>query len=89
MKTYYAYLARCADNTLYAGYCANIEAREAAHNTGNGAKYTRARRPVQIIYSEEFDNKSAAMRREYQLKRLPRSAKLSLIKNAKNPHCHH
>ncbi len=49
-KKYYFYLARCADNSLYAGYCADVKSREAKHNSGDGAKYTRQRRPIKIIY---------------------------------------
>jgi len=77
---YYAYLARCSDNSLYAGYTNNIASREKAHNEGDGARYTRMRRPVRIIYYEEFVNRSDAMKREALFKRLKKSEKENLIK---------
>ncbi len=58
METWYFYLARCSDGSLYAGVCIDLEQREAAHNDGVGAKYTRGRRPVWIVYSERFGSKS-------------------------------
>ncbi|HWQ57458.1 MAG TPA: GIY-YIG nuclease family protein [Clostridia bacterium] len=76
---YYAYMLRCADGTLYSGYAADLEARVRAHNAGRGAKYTRARLPVSLVYSEVFDTKSEAMRRENELKRLTRAQKLALF----------
>ena len=79
-KHYYAYLARCADDSLYAGYTDDIAKREKAHNDGLGAKYTKSRRPVKIVYFEEFDNKTDAMSREWHLKRLTRVEKLALVK---------
>ena len=80
MKKYYFYLARCSDNTLYAGYCANIKDREFKHNTGEGAKYTRQRRPIKIVYFEEFSTRSEAMKREVQVKGWSRVKKENLIK---------
>ena len=80
MSNYYAYLARCNDDSLYAGYTNNIENREEAHNEGNaGARYTRMRRPVKIVYFEEFVNRSDAMKRESELKRLSKKQKEELI----------
>lgn len=79
MQKYYAYLARCNDDTLYAGYTNNLEEREAKHNNGKGAHYTRIRRPIKIVYSEEFVNRSDAMKREYQLKQLKKEEKEKLI----------
>lgn len=79
MNKYYAYLARCNDDTLYAGYTNDIKNREEAHNEGNGAHYTRMRRPVKIVYFEEFVNRSEAMKREYQLKHLSKKEKEGLI----------
>ncbi len=81
MKKYFTYIARCADNSLYTGYCVDLEAREAKHNAGEGAKYTRNRRPISFIYFEEFDSRSAAMRREYEIKTWTRSKKESFIKD--------
>lgn len=81
MQKYYAYLARCNDDTLYAGYTNNLEEREAKHNDGKGAHYTKIRRPIKIVYSEEFVNRSDAMKREWQLKKLKREEKENLIKS--------
>ncbi|MFC1656018.1 GIY-YIG nuclease family protein [Patescibacteria group bacterium] len=78
MQKYYTYLARCNDDSLYAGYTTDLEEREAKHNEGKGARYTRMRRPVKIVYHEEFKTKSEAMKREYQLKRLKKQEKESL-----------
>ena len=66
--SHYFYLARCADGSLYAGSCIDIKAREATHNEGKGAKYTRSRRPVKIIYYEEYPTLVDARRREAQVK---------------------
>ena len=77
----YAYLVRCADGTLYAGWTNDLRRRVAAHNAGSGAKYTASRRPVELAYYEAFDTKEAAMRREAALKRLPRAAKLALCRD--------
>jgi len=77
--TYCAYILRCADGTLYSGYTADLVARVAMHNAGRGAKYTRARLPVALAYSEAFETKSGAMRRESAFKRMTRAEKLALI----------
>jgi len=66
--SYYFYLARCSDNSLYCGSCVDIQAREDRHNSGKGAKYTRSRRPVTIVYSEKFGTLVEARRREAQVK---------------------
>ena len=76
---YYAYLARCADKSLYAGYTNDIKGREAVHNAGEGAKYTRGRLPVKIVYFEEFKTRSAAMKREWALKKMTKVEKEALI----------
>ncbi|MDR1069089.1 MAG: GIY-YIG nuclease family protein [Clostridiales Family XIII bacterium] len=78
-RTYYVYIAECADGTLYTGYTVNVERRAKAHNDGRGAKYTKPRRPVTIVYTESFPSKSAAMKREAAIKRLRRQKKLALI----------
>lgn len=77
--TYYTYLARCADNSLYTGYCRNVSEREKAHNSGKGAKYTFSRRPVKIVYFEEFQTRSDAMKREAQIKKWSRLKKENLV----------
>lgn len=75
----YTYIVRCRDGSLYTGWTNNLERRLTAHNTGSGGKYTRSRRPVQLVYSEAFSSKEEAMRRELQIKRLTRADKLALI----------
>lgn len=76
---HYAYMVRCADNTIYSGYSTNPLKREDAHNSGKGAKYTRNRLPVKLIYVEAFENKSDAMKREWALKQLNRRQKEELV----------
>lgn len=75
----YAYILRCADGTLYTGWTNDLSARLAAHNAGRGGKYTRARRPVALVYYEACETKEAAMSREWHIKRLSRANKLALI----------
>ena len=75
------YILRCCDGTLYTGWTTDLEHRLAAHNDGAGAKYTRSRRPVELVYHEEFDSKGTALKREAAIKRLSREEKLALIGN--------
>lgn len=75
----YVYILKCGDGTLYTGWTNNLEKRVQAHNTGKGAKYTRARLPVELVYFEEFEEKVDAQRREYRIKKLSRKEKLKLI----------
>ncbi|ALN77803.1 MULTISPECIES: GIY-YIG nuclease family protein [Staphylococcus] len=82
MANHYIYIVQCKDASLYTGYTTNIEARIAKHNEGKGAKYTKTRRPVQLMYQECFDTKSEALKREHAIKQLSRDAKLRLIKGA-------
>ncbi|MEO8465956.1 MAG: GIY-YIG nuclease family protein [Gammaproteobacteria bacterium] len=77
---WYVYIVRCADRTLYTGVARDLSARLAAHNEGRGAKYTRARLPVKLIYQETAENRSAAQRREHAIKRLSRTEKRALAK---------
>ena len=79
---YYVYLLRCGDGTLYTGFTNDLARRLAAHNAGKGAKYTRSRLPVELVYWESFSNKSSALRREYAIKQLPRRQKLTLIQSS-------
>ena len=79
----YVYVLRCSDNSLYTGWTNNLERRIKAHSNGRGAKYTRARLPVELVYFEEFEDKIEAMKREYAIKQLKRKEKLELIKNSK------
>jgi len=76
--TCYCYIVECADGTLYTGWTTDPQARLRRHNNGSGAKYTRARRPVKLIYVEEQPDRAAALRREAQIKGLPRARKLQL-----------
>lgn len=80
MDKYYTYILECKDSTLYTGYTTDLERRIRVHNDGKGAKYTKIRRPVKLVYHEIFDNKSDALKREYALKQLSRKQKLALIK---------
>ena len=80
---YYAYMVRCRDGTLYTGYTNDTEKRVMAHNSGKGAKYTRIRLPVELVYSEEFDTKEEAMSREWHIKRLTREQKEKLLNGDK------
>lgn len=77
--SYYVYILKCNDNTLYTGYTDNPERRLQVHNAGKGAKYTRSRLPVELVYQEAQPDKSAALRREAAIKRLSRAQKLALI----------
>ena len=79
----YVYILRCSDDTLYCGWTNDLEARVTAHNSGRGAKYTRSRLPAELVYSEEYESRSEAMRREWHIKRLSRSEKLELIASGK------
>lgn len=75
----YVYILKCADNTLYTGWTTDLVARLKTHNAGKGAKYTKARLPVALLYSETFESKSDALKREYAIKKLTREKKLDLI----------
>ena len=76
----FAYMLRCADGSLYCGWTNDPERRVRTHNAGTGGKYTRARRPVSLVYTEEFDTKEEAMSREWHLKRLSHSEKERLVR---------
>ena len=79
---YYVYILKCSDNTLYTGISIDLERRIKEHNSSNkGAKYTRMRRPVILVYSEEYPDRSSASKREYEIKKkMTRADKLKLIK---------
>ena len=76
----YTYIVECSDGTLYTGWTNNLEKRLEAHNAGKGAKYTKTRRPVKLVYQEQFETKEEAMSREYHIKQLSRKEKMKLIK---------
>ena len=75
----YTYILKCSDGSLYTGWTNHLEERIQAHNEGRGAKYTRSRRPVELIYYERMETKEEAMRREYAIKRFSRKKKMELI----------
>jgi putative endonuclease len=75
----FVYILRCADDTYYTGWTTDLARRVASHNAGRGSRYTRTRRPVVLVYQEEAADRSAAKRREIELKRLDRPAKERLI----------
>ena len=76
---HYLYLARCADDSLYCGTCIDLKEREATHNEGKGAKYTRSRLPVKIVYHEEYETLGEARRREIEVKKMSRKVKEGLL----------
>lgn len=80
-ESFYTYILRCSDDTLYCGYTNDLERRISTHNSGKGGKYTRVRLPVELVYYEEFESKSLAMSREVKIKQLSRQEKLELIEN--------
>ena len=75
----YTYIVRCSDGTYYTGWTNDIEKRMKAHNEGKGAKYTKTRRPVVLMYYESFQTKEEAMRREWEIKQLKRGEKEKLM----------
>ena len=82
---WYVYILHCGDGTLYTGSTNDLDRRLARHQSGRGAKYTRSRRPLRLVYQEALPDKSAALRREAALKRLTRAQKLELIASAGDP----
>ncbi len=81
--SWFVYILRCADDTLYTGITTDCARRVVQHNSGKGAKYTRNRTPVTLIYNETSDSRSSASVREYEIKRLTRKQKLALIAEQK------
>lgn len=80
MDKHFVYIVQCKDHSLYTGYARDVEARIKQHNLGKGAKYTKARRPVVLVYQEMYDTKSEVLKREYEIKQLSRKQKLALFK---------
>ena len=80
----YTYILRCADNSLYTGWTNDLDRRVSAHNAGKGAKYTKARLPVQLVYFESFETKEEAMSREYFIKKMSKKEKEKLIRDRVN-----
>lgn len=79
----YTYILECKDGTYYTGWTNNLKKRLKDHNDGKGAKYTKARLPVSLVYYEEFQTKEEAMRREYAIKRMTRNEKNKLFRNTR------
>ncbi|WP_455223556.1 GIY-YIG nuclease family protein [Kaarinaea lacus] len=88
-KNWYVYLVRCCDGSLYTGIAKSLEKRLAEHNTDNqlGAKYTRSRRPVKLVYQERFTSRALAARRESAIKRLSKKQKEILVSSSVCPEC--
>jgi putative endonuclease len=78
-KTAYIYILECSDFSLYTGWTYNLDRRLAEHNKGKASKYTRSRRPVKLVYYEEYSNKQDAMKREYEIKQYSKTKKNQLI----------
>ncbi len=76
---HFIYIIECSDGSWYTGYTTDIARRVAEHNRGEGAKYTRGRTPVKLIYQESFSSRSSAQKREYEIKKLPRAKKEELL----------
>ncbi len=81
----YTYILRCGDGSLYTGWTNHLEKRVADHNSGHGAKYTKAHLPVSLVYYESFETKEDAMKRECAIKKLTRAQKEELIASASKP----
>lgn len=75
----YTYILKCKDDSLYTGWTNDLKKRITSHNAGKGAKYTKARRPVELVYYEEFQTREEAMKREYAIKQMSRKEKEALI----------
>ena len=84
MKKVFVYIVECADGSLYTGWTTNVEERVKTHNSGEGAKYTRSRLPVKLVYFEELEDRSAALKREAAIKKLTRREKELLISQNRN-----
>lgn len=78
-KMNYTYIVQCRDGSLYTGWTNDLKKRIEAHNAGKGAKYTKSRRPVKLLYYKEFDSREEAMRREYEIKHMSRKKKEEVI----------
>ncbi|SHH88845.1 MULTISPECIES: GIY-YIG nuclease family protein [Sporanaerobacter] len=75
----YVYILKCSDNTLYTGWTVDLHKRLKTHSSGKGAKYTRGRLPVKLVYFEKYEDKISAQKREYEIKQMTRKEKLELI----------
>lgn len=77
----YVYILRCKDNSLYTGWCRDLNSRLSLHNSGKGAKYTRSRGPCKLVYYEMIEDKSEALKREIAIKKLSKAKKEDLVKD--------
>lgn len=84
-RSWKIYILRCKDGSLYTGIAVDVQARLKVHQSGKGAKYTRGRGPLELVYTEECGDKSAALKRELEIKALTREQKLQLIESQKLP----
>ncbi len=80
---YFVYLLTCADDSIYTGIATDVKRRFAEHMKGTASRYTRAKKPVKIIYTEKYSDRSSALKREAEIKKWPRSAKLALVTKRK------
>ena len=80
MTVHWTYIVECSDGSFYTGYTTDVERRVAEHDAGDGAKYTRGRTPVEVVLTEGFDSRAAALRREHEVKALSRREKERLIR---------
>ena len=87
-KNHYVYILRCSDDSLYTGWTTDVKKRVETHNSGKGAKYTRARLPVELVYTGEFEDRIEAQKREYAIKQLTRAEKESLIESSVDEDIH-
>jgi putative endonuclease len=85
LKPWWMYVVACADGSLYCGATPDVEKRIAKHNLGKGAKYTKVRLPVRLVHSERCDDRSAALKREWEFKQLSRNQKMKVIQNPRLP----
>ncbi len=81
--SHHVYILRCGDGTLYCGYTTDLAARLQEHRAGRGARYTRGRGPLELVYAEDLPDRSSALRREAEIKRQSRTCKLRLIADAR------
>ncbi len=81
---HFIYILECSDSSYYTGYTNQLDKRIKTHNLGKGAKYTRSRLPVKLVYTEKYETKSEALKREYAIKKLSRKQKIELIKSYNN-----
>lgn len=79
---FYVYILRCADDSLYCGYTTDVEKRFEKHKSGKGARYTRSHLPLEVVYVEEFENKSDALKREHEIKSMTKSQKEKLLRES-------